>query len=58
MAIDIFNKKEEKIIDLMNILKKKILEYDNILYKNYKNKFDNDNKKLLLYEKRKKYYKL
>ena len=48
---DIYNKKEENIIELMDILKKKILEYDDILYKKYKNRIDNDNKELLLYEK-------
>jgi len=48
---DIYNKKEESIINLMNDLKNKILEYDNALYYNYKSKKDKDNKQLLLYEK-------
>jgi len=48
---DIYNQKEEIIINLMNDLKKEILEYDNILYNNYKNKYDNDNMKLLIFEK-------
>ena len=48
---DIYNTKEENIIDLMKELKNKILEYDDILYKNNKSGFDNNNNKLLLYEK-------
>ena len=45
---DIYNTKEENIIDLMKELKNKILEYDNILYRNNKNGYDNNNK-LLIY---------
>ena len=48
---DIYNKKEESIINLMNDLKNKILEYDNALYFNYKSKKDKDNNQLLLYER-------
>ena len=48
---DIYNTKEENIIDLMKELKNKILEYDDILYKNNKSGFDNNNNKLLIYEK-------
>ena len=47
---DIYNAKEENIIDLLKELKNKILEYDNILYRNNKNGYDNNNK-LLIYEK-------
>ena len=48
---EVYNKKEESIINLMTDLKNKILDYDNALYYNYKNKKDKDNKDLLLYEK-------
>ena len=48
---DVYNAKEEEIINMMKVLKNKILEYDRILYKNFKNSFDKDNSKLLLYEK-------
>ena len=48
---EVYNKKEESIINLMTDLKNKILEYDNALYYNYKSKKDKDNKDLLLYEK-------
>ena len=47
---DIYNKKEENIINLMEDLKNKILEYDDVLYQNFKNKYDKDNRQLLLYE--------
>ena len=48
---EVYNKKEETIINLMTDLKNKILDYDNALYYNFKNKKDKDNKDLLLYEK-------
>ena len=47
---DIYNSKEETIINLMNELKNKILEYDDILYRKNKNEFNNNNK-ILIYEK-------
>ena len=48
---DIYNKKDEIIINLLNNFKKKILEYDDVLYKNFKNKFNKNNKQLVLFEK-------
>ena len=48
---DVYNGKEEEIINLMKDLKNKILEYDDALYKNCKNSWDNDNSQLLLFEK-------
>ena len=47
---DIYNKKEETIINLMSELKNKILEYDDVLYRRTKNEY-NDNNKILIYEK-------
>ena len=47
---DIYNKKEENIINLLEDLKNKILEYDDVLYQNFKNKYDKDNRQLILYE--------
>ena len=47
---NIYNNKEETIINLMNELKNKILEYDDVLYRNNKNEY-NDNNKILVYEK-------
>ena len=44
---DIYNTKEENVINLMKELKAKILEYDDVLYKN---KYNNNNQ-LLLFEK-------
>ena len=48
---DIYNQKEEIIINLLNDLKNDILEYDNTLYNNYKNQYDSDNRQLILFEK-------
>ena len=44
---DIYNKKEEAIINLMEELKNKILEYDDILYQKNINKFNDKNNKIL-----------
>ena len=48
---DIYSKKDEIIINLLNNFKKRILEYDDVLYKNFKNKFEKNNKQLVLFEK-------
>jgi len=48
---DIYNKKDEIFINLMNNFKNRILEYDDVLYKNFKNKYDKNNKQLVLFEK-------
>ena len=48
---DIYNKKDEILINLMNNFKNRILEYDDVLYKNFKNRYDKNNKQLVLFEK-------
>jgi len=47
---DIYNNKEETIINLMNELKNKILELDDVLYRKNKNGY-NKNNKIVIYEK-------
>lgn len=48
---EIYNSKEEEIVNLMKNLSQKIKEYDDILYKKFKNNSKSNNNELSSYEK-------
>lgn len=48
---EVYNSKDNEFLSLLKILSQKIKEYDNYLYREYKNSFNKNNNKLLLYEK-------
>ena len=48
---EIYNTKEEEVVNLMKNLSQKIKEYDDILYKKFKNNSKSNNNELSSYEK-------